>query len=126
MNVSLQFPENLRFTAEHEWFRPEDGAVGITDHAQHALGDIVYIELPAPGARLTAGRSFGSVESVKSVSELYAPVDGVVAEVNPELAAAPELVNREPYTRGWMIRVRADAIPGNLLTAAEYRRLVEA
>lgn len=123
--MAEEFPEALRYTAEHEWFRAEDGAVGITHHAQHALGDIVYVELPAAGARLTAGRPFGSVESVKSVSDLFAPVDGVVIEANPELGGAPELVNADPYGRGWLVRVRAEGQPAGLLTAAEYRRLVE-
>jgi len=126
LSVPEEYPADLRYTAEHEWFRPEDGRVGITAHAQHALGDVVYVELPAAGARLTAGKPFGSVESVKSVSDLYAPVDGVVLEVNPDLAGAPELVNHEPYGGGWMIRVQAEALPDGLLTAAEYRRLVEA
>lgn len=118
-------PEDLAYTAEHEWYRAGDGTVGITDHAQHALGDIVYVELPAVGARLEAGQPFGTVESVKSVSELYAPVSGVVQAVNNALAAAPELVNQDPYGRGWMVRVDAPAGTGGLLTAAEYRALVE-
>jgi glycine cleavage system H protein len=123
--VAEQFPDDLGYTAEHEWFRASDGAVGITDHAQAALGDIVYVELPAPGARLHAGEAFGTVESVKSVSDLYAPVSGTVEAVNGELAAAPELVNREPYARGWMVRLRPDAPLPPLLSAAQYRRLVE-
>lgn len=126
MSVAEDYPEELRYTAEHEWFRPEDGRIGITAHAQHALGDVVYVELPAVGARLTAGKPFGSVESVKSVSDLYAPVDGLVLEVNADLAGAPELVNSEPYGGGWMIRVQVETEPAGLLTAAEYRRLVDA
>ncbi len=119
------FPEDLGYTAEHEWYRSGDGAVGITDHAQQALGDIVYVELPAVGAHVEAGKPFGTVESVKSVSELYAPVSGVVRAVNGELTAAPELVNQDPYGRGWMVRVEAVAGGGPLLSAAQYRALVE-
>ena len=119
------FPEDLAYTAEHEWYRASDGTVGITDHAQQALGDIVYVELPAVGARVEAGKSFGTVESVKSVSELYAPVSGVVRALNGDLAGAPELVNQDPYGRGWMIRVEAVPPTGSLLTAVQYRALVE-
>lgn len=121
-----EYPQDLGYTAEHEWFRAADGRVGITDHAQHALGDVVYVELPAPGTRLTAGQPFGSVESVKSVSDLYAPVDGVVLEVNSALAESPELVNSAPYGAGWMVRVAPEGQPAGLLGPAEYRRLVEA
>jgi glycine cleavage system H protein len=120
-----RFPEDLGYTREHEWYRAADGRVGITHHAQQALGDIVYVELPAPGTRLEAGRPLGTVESVKSVSDLYAPVSGVVQEVNAELQASPELVNRDPYGRGWMLRVAAEGPPAGLLSAAEYRSLVE-
>jgi glycine cleavage system H protein len=123
--LAERFPEDLAYTREHEWYRATDGAVGITDHAQAALGDVVYVELPAPGTRLEAGRPFGTVESVKSVSDLYAPVTGVVVAVNEELARAPELVNQDPYGRGWMLRVRAEGPVQGLLTAEEYRRLVE-
>lgn len=121
-----RFPRDLGYTAEHEWFRAADGAVGITDHAQAALGDVVYVELPAVGTRLEAGRPFGTVESVKSVSDLYAPVDGTVVEVNAALASAPELVNREPYGAGWLVRVRPEPGGPALLSAEEYRTLVEA
>lgn len=119
-----QFPAELGYTADHEWFRASDGAVGITDHAQAALGDVVYVELPAVGARLEAGEPFGTVESVKSVSELFAPVSGTVLEVNAALAASPELVNTEPYGAGWMLRLRPAGEPA-LLSAAEYGALVE-
>lgn len=122
--MELELPGGLGYTAEHEWFRAADGAVGITAHAQQALGDIVYVELPAVGARVEAGRAFGAVESVKSVSDLYAPVTGVVEAVNDELAAAPELVNQDPYGRGWMVRVRVEGTPSGLLDAEAYRRLV--
>lgn len=119
------FPQDLGYTVEHEWYRSADGAIGITDHAQQALGDIVYVELPAVGARLDAGKPFGTVESVKSVSELFAPVSGVVLAINGELTASPELVNQDPYGRGWMLRVEAAPGGGPLLTAAQYRALVE-
>ncbi len=121
-----RFPEDLEYTAEHEWFRRSDGRVGITDHAQGALGDVVYVELPAAGSRLEAGVPFGSVESVKSVSDLYAPVGGTVVEVNAALAGSPELVNQDPYGGGWMLRVQPDPGSAPLLSATEYRRLVEA
>ena len=120
------FPQDLGYTAEHEWFRASDGAVGITMHAQDALGDVVYVELPAVGSRVEAGQPFGTVESVKSVSDLYAPVSGTVLEVNAALAEAPELCNRDPYGAGWMLRLRPEAGGTALLSAAEYRALVEA
>ena len=103
----MNIPEDLRYTRDHEWVLLEDGIVivGITDFAQSELGDIVYLELPAVGAAVKATEPFGSVESVKSVSELYAPVSGVVADINTRLAASPELVNSDPYGEGWMIRI---------------------
>jgi glycine cleavage system H protein len=124
--VDERFPPDLAYTAEHEWFRAADGRVGITHHAQDSLGDVVYVELPPVGARLEAGRPFGTVESVKSVSDLYAPVNGTVVEVNAAVASSPELVNREPYGAGWLLRVRPEPGGPALLSAAEYRALVEA
>ena len=128
--MSEAYPPELRYTREHEWVRVEGGAcvVGITHHAQDALGDVVYVELPAAGAAVTAGKPFGVVESVKSVSDLYAPVSGQVAAVNPRLADAPELVNADPYGEAWMIRIEL-ADPGQLdglLDADAYRACVEA
>jgi glycine cleavage system H protein len=121
------FPGELRYTREHEWWRPADGTVGITDFAQRSLGDVVYVELPPVGSRVEAGKPFGTVESVKSVSDLYAPVTGTVTAVNDALAAAPERVNQDPYGEGWLIRVAPD--PGGptmeLLSADAYRALVE-
>lgn len=118
------FPEDLRYTAEHEWLREEgSGRVvfGITDFAQDALGDIVYVNLPAVGDRLTAGAACGEVESTKSVSDVYAPVDGEVVEVNAELDANPELVNSDPYGQGWFVRVQVTGdLPDGLLDAAAY------
>jgi glycine cleavage system H protein len=100
-------PTDLRYTREHEWVRVEDGVatVGITAHAADQLGDIVFVELPAVGAALSAGKAFGVVESVKAVSDLFAPVSGAVLETNGELAGRPELANADPYGDGWMIRI---------------------
>ncbi len=106
----MLFPENLRYSKDHEWARLEEGRilVGITDFAQQQLGDIVYVELPSPGERVEAGRSFGVVESVKAVSDLLAPVSGEVLEVNKGLMEHPEWVNQDPYGKGWMIWVKAE------------------
>lgn len=124
------YPEDLRYTAEHEWVRAtESGTVvfGITDFAQDALGDIVYVSLPAVGESLSAGAACGEVESTKSVSEIYAPVQGDVVARNEELDAAPETVNSDAYGAGWMVELRpADpSVLDALLTAADYRALVE-
>jgi glycine cleavage system H protein len=101
-------PDDLLFTKEHEWLRiaGDTGVVGISEHAQKELGELVYIELPKPGTKFNAGESFGSVESVKAVSELFMPGSGEVLEVNEELNAAPEKINQEPYGSGWMLRIR--------------------
>lgn len=120
-------PEDLRFTAEHEWIAETgDGTVrfGITDYAQDSLGDIVYVDLPSVGQSLTAGQACGEVESTKSVSEIYAPVSGEVVAVNGVLADAPETVNSEPYAQGWMVEVRLSADPEGTLDAAAYRALI--
>ena len=126
-SVSEPFPQGLSYTSEHEWWRAADGAVGITHFAQASLGDVVYVELPAVGARVEAGQPFGTVESVKSVSDLYAPVTGTVTAVNADLTGEPERVNRDPYGEGWMIRVQVDAgaATAPLLTADQYRAQVE-
>ncbi|MFH8381010.1 glycine cleavage system protein GcvH [Kitasatospora sp. NPDC018058] len=117
-------PANLKYTKDHEWVLVEGktARVGITDYAQKQLGDIVFVELPKVGAKREAEQAFGSVESVKSVSELYAPVSGTVAQVNEELISDAELVNTDPYGDGWMIELtitKAGELDG-LLTAAEY------
>ena len=117
-------PENLQYSKDHEWLRVEGdtGTVGITDHAQNSLGDVVYVDLPKVGETFAAHGTFGSVESVKAVSELYLPVSGEVTEVNESLQDEPEKVNTDPYGEGWMVRVRlADKgeVDG-LLTGAEY------
>lgn len=123
----MSVPEELRYTPEHEWLAIQGSvaSVGITDYAQHALGDVVYVSLPAPGGRVSAGEPCGEVESTKSVSDVYSPVDGEVAEVNPDLEDDPGLVNSDPYGAGWLLRVRLDddAEPPGLLTAAEYTEL---
>lgn len=122
-----EIPEDLRYTEEHEWVRAEDGAVvvGITDHAQEQLGDVVYVDLPPDGATVTAGEAFGEVESTKSVSDLFAPVSGTVTARNDELEDRPELCNSDPYGDGWLVRIQpddGDAAEG-LLDAAAYRDL---
>ena len=103
----MEFPEDVRYTKEHEWLRVEnaEGVVGITDFAQDSLGDVVFVELPAVGTVLTQGQAFGVVESNKTVSDLFAPVGGRVLGVNQALREEPELVNRDPYGAGWMIRI---------------------
>jgi len=117
-------PDDLLYTKEHEWLRiaAAGGTVGITDHAQEELGDIVYVELPKVGTKFDSGETFGSVESVKAVSELYIPVSGEVIEVNEELGSAPERINDDPYGNGWMIRIRLlnKNETADLMSAEEY------
>lgn len=127
----MTHPENLRYTKDHEWIRVEGpdrsvGVIGLTDFAQGELGDIVYVELPKPGAKLEAEKPFGSVESVKAVSDLCAPVSGEVVEVNDALAAAPETVNASPHDEAWMIKVKLSdpAQVESLMTAQEYESYV--
>jgi glycine cleavage system H protein len=125
----MQLPDGLHYTKEHEWLRLEgtEGVVGITDFAQEALGDVVFVELPPPGTALTAGQTFGVVESNKSVSDLFAPVSGRVVAVNDALKDAPEAVNRDPYGAGWMIRVALTSTDevAALLDADQYRTHVQ-
>jgi len=117
-------PEDLHYSKDHEWVRVQGdvGVVGITDYAQSSLGDVVYVELPKAGEEFAANESFGSVESVKAVSEMFSPVSGTVAEVNEILNDEPEKVNADPYGEGWMIKVRMSSPleVDSLLTAAEY------
>ena len=116
-------PADLKYTESHEWVRVEGdvATIGITDHAQSELGDVVYVDLPTVGKSLAIGETFGSVESVKTVSDLYAPVAGEVIEVNGELASASELVNSDPYGQGFMVKIRLSGeVPGALLDAAGY------
>ncbi len=117
-------PDDLMYTKDHEWVRQNDAVVvvGLTDHAQRQLGEVVFVELPAVGDRYSAGEEFGTVESVKAVSEIYAPVTGEVVKVNAELSDAPESIGTDPYGAGWLIEIRmADATQATgLLTPAEY------
>jgi glycine cleavage system H protein len=124
------YPENFRYTKEHEWVLVEGdtGTIGITNHAQEELGDIVYVDLPKMGARLEPGKSLGSVESVKAVSDVYSPVAGEVTAVNDLLADAPEKLNEDPHGAAWLVKVKL-AAPGevqSLMTAAEYQTYVGA
>ncbi len=121
-DAPLKILPGLRYTAEHEWVRKEDGAVGITDFAQRELGDVVFVDLPRVGATVSAGKPFGSVESVKAVSDLYAPVSGAVTAVNEALATDPARVNAAPFGDGWLIKVKPDN-PGDidrLMSDADY------
>jgi glycine cleavage system H protein len=125
----VTFPEGLRYTTEHEWAREQGGlvTVGITGYATEQLGDVVFVELPAVGRKLEAGKSFGVVEAVKTVSDLYAPIAGEVVEVNTALADDPAVVNREPYGQGWMVRIRPSdpAALAQLLSSTDYAKHVE-
>jgi glycine cleavage system H protein len=123
----LNVPEELQYTKSHEWVRTEDdtATIGITDHAQEELGDIVYIELPEQGATFEAGDSFGTVESVKAVSDLYTPVGGEVVEVNETLDDSPEKINEDPYGEGWIVKLRVSDEGAGLLSASDYVQLLE-
>jgi glycine cleavage system H protein len=104
----MTYPPSYRYTKQHEWIDVKDGVgtIGITDYAQHELGDVVFVELPKPGTKIQAGKSFGNVESVKAVSEIYAPVSGEVLEANADLEATPEKLNSDPHNSAWLIRVK--------------------
>jgi glycine cleavage system H protein len=122
------YPEDLHYSKQHEWVRlsGDIGAVGITDHAQKELGDIVYVDLPRVGTKVEQAKVMGSVESVKAVSDIYSPVSGEVIEINDALATAPEKMNESPHGDGWMVKIRLSApaeIPG-LLSAADYEKYV--
>lgn len=124
------YPEHFRYTKEHEWVMVEGdcGIVGITDHAQKELGDIVYVDLPKPGTQVEQGKALGSVESVKAVSDIYAPVSGEVVEVNEALATSPETLNLHPHGAAWLVKIRLSA-PDELkalLSAAEYQEYLGA
>jgi len=123
----MNIPENLLYRDSHEWVRIEgkEAVIGITQYAQDQLGDVTYVDLPAVGAQLVAGKEFGSIESVKAASDLYAPVSGGVIAVNEALASAPETVNRSPYGDGWMVRVSLSADPAGLLSADDYAKCCE-
>ena len=126
----MLIPEDLRYSSDHEWVRLEDGnkaKVGITDYAQDALGDIVYVDLPQVGSEVTAGQSISEVESTKSVSDIYAPLTGTIVEVNEELNDEPERLNSDPYGEGWMfvVEVVDESALSELLDAAAYGALTE-
>ena len=125
----MEFPKDLRYTKEHEWVRVEGNivTVGITDYAQDSLGDVVYLELPNDGAAVTKDETFGVVESVKAVSDLYSPISGTVTEINDALVDSPEVINDDPYGDAWMLKVEMNnsAEIKELLTVDEYRKYVE-
>jgi glycine cleavage system H protein len=123
----MNVPEDLAYSSDHEWIRT-DGAqarVGITDYAQDALGDVVYVQLPEVGARVEAGEAIAEVESTKSVSDIFAPVTGTIVEVNADLPDAPERLNEDPYGEGWMFVIETDGAATGLLDAGAYRTLIE-
>jgi glycine cleavage system H protein len=124
----MNFPDNLKYSQDHEWVLMEGelALVGITDFAQSELSDIVYLDIPSTGKALEAGAIFGSVEAVKTVSDLFMPIAGTVVEVNPLLEASPELVNTDPYGQGWIVKVKpsADLASAGLLDATAYKALV--
>jgi glycine cleavage system H protein len=120
----MNFPNNLKYTREHEWIRVEgdEGVIGVTDFAQKALGDVVFVDIDTDGETLAAGERFGTVEAVKTVSDLFMPIGGKVVLVNTSLEVAPETVNKEPYGEGWMIRIQISdpAELNGLMSATEY------
>jgi glycine cleavage system H protein len=126
----MNYPENFRYTKEHEWVSLDDvtATVGITSHAQEELGDIVYVDLPKVGAAFDKGKSFGSVESVKAVSDIYAPISGEVVEINELLANSPEKLNEDPHGAAWLIRLKVESPAefNNLLSAEDYQTYVGA
>lgn len=124
----MNIPSHLRYTKDHEWVKIEgDFAwIGITDYAQGELGDIVFVELPGVGTRLEQGKSFGTIEAVKAVSDLYAPVDGEVVEINSLVSDTAEIINKEPYDSGWMIKIKlaSESDHSHLLDAGAYKELI--
>jgi glycine cleavage system H protein len=123
----MPYPTDYKYTKEHEWIKADgnNATIGITHHAQESLGDIVFVDLPKVGSEITSGKSFGSVESVKAVSDLYAPVSGSVTELNPDLATAPENINKDAHS-AWMIKIKLKnpAELNSLLSAADYEKFV--
>jgi glycine cleavage system H protein len=122
------YPSDYRYTKEHEWIKVsgDTGTIGITDYAQHELGDVVFVELPAIGAKITAGQLFGTIESVKAVSEIYAPVSGEVLETNIALSSTPEIVNADPHSAAWLIKIKLanPAEASALMDAAAYQAFI--
>ena len=129
MNHIGEIPEDLRYTKEHEWIRAEgdNGTVGITDYAQHALTDVVFVELPEKGKKIMQSKSFCTIESVKSVSDIFAPASGEVAEANDEVSEKPELVNQDPYGDGWIAKIKISnkSELDNLMDANQYKEYLE-
>lgn len=123
MNIS----RNLSYTKEHVWARIEQkvATIGITDYAQESLGDIIYVELPSIGATIMVDNTIGNIEAVKAVSEIYAPLSGTILEVNTQLKSNPELVNQDPYGKGWLIKIMITNANSNLLSAEEYERFLD-
>jgi len=122
----MSVPDNLLYTKDHEWALIEgnQATVGITDHAQRELGDIVFVELPKVGVRLESGQSFGTIEAVKTVAELYAPLTGLVTEVNSSLAGDAGVINQDPYGKGWILKVTVEKATDELMDAAAYKKLI--
>ncbi|MGB8325107.1 MAG: glycine cleavage system protein GcvH [Candidatus Acidiferrum sp.] len=126
----MAYPTQYRYTKEHEWIdaKNDSATIGITDYAQHELGDVVFVEVPAAGTKITAGKTFGSVESVKAVSDIYAPVSGEVTEPNAALTNTPDLINTDPHGAGWLIKIKlaSPADLNSLMDAAAYEAYIEA
>ena len=126
----MAYPTQYRYTKEHEWIdaKNDSATIGITDYAQHELGDVVFVEVPAAGTKITAGKTFGSVESVKAVSDIYAPVSGEVTEPNAALTNTPDLINTDPHGAGWLIKIKLanPAEVNSLMDAAAYEAYIEA
>jgi glycine cleavage system H protein len=126
--MTMNFPEHLKYTKDHEWIQidGDTGTVGITDYAQGELGDVVFVELPAVGKSMKAHDTFGTIEAVKAVSDLFAPISGSVLETNPELEKTPETVNKDPYGKGWMVKLKITNLSeiSNLLSVAAYKQLI--
>ena len=124
----MNFPENLHYTKDHEWVLIEGGSatVGITEFAQRELGDIVFVDIPSKGKKMAEGEVFGTVEAVKTVSDLFLPIAGTITELNPQLDTAPELVNSDPYGKGWMVKMSLEnpADTSGLMNASQYKSLV--
>lgn len=124
----MSLPQDLQYTKSHEWVRADDNdvaTIGVTDHAQEELGDVVFVELPSVGDTFDTGETFGTVESVKAVSDLYAPISGEVVEANQALEDSPEKINEDPYGDGWIVKLKTSGGSGDLLSAAEYERVME-
>ncbi len=123
----MSLPQDLQYTKSHEWVRTEEdtATIGITDHAQDELGDVVFVELPSVGDTFDSGETFGTVESVKAVSDLYAPIGGEVVEANTALEDSPEKINEDPYGEGWIVKLKVSGSSDDLLSAADYEKVME-